>query len=674
MPASIASSLTIPDAAIAAAFVHGEQGVSTGSSTLGVVNFARAFNLHGGNYRIEVWGADVVTLMLGKSGISRHRVATVRATDAALTQSVAFAQQGTHRIDVTVVTATSKPAYFVLAIWQGSNLVYTTTSAAGWVWSTSTIADADVPSAGDLRLTMPVWTVSPNWQDGVTERLTWLTEIMASEADVEQRRSLRRYPRRSVEGSFLRTGPARQRIDSFLTGVGTRRFLVPLWFEQTKLPSAITPSVLSTTFPTGTLALREFAVGDLVLLGGEKPDTYDVSSIASIVGDTLTLGIAPTRTWAAGTRITPLRVARIAEKASLDAITATVGRSQVRFDLDEPERGIVPDWGYCAPLWRFKVDRQQNITSEFERNAYVFDVDTGRIEVMDPGDTARVRMKANITLFGREKLRAFRSFIANARGKAVRFWWPSGTHDLEPVAIPGGLTMDVAEVGVADWLAVPQDARRMLAIVFSDGRPTMYRQIAAVSPQAGFDRLTLTAPLPALARSEIERISYVLPARFDQDGFELSHVTNDGTAVRAAVVVRSSEIAGMPPIDCWVTSMPYPVQINEDGLQMSATILGGTGSILVVDSLDMSATVVDGSFPAVLRTLDAGNDAIDVSATVIDGSFPLTVIYTTYTTDTDALDVAATVISGTLVASLVSTVMDTDSIETSATILGGTLT
>lgn len=671
--ATNATAIAIPNPTVAAAFTDGELAITPGAIAAGTRYLAKQFILQGGTYTVKLWGADIATLWVGQEMASNRRVAISRLSDAGATTAEFFAQQGVHRIGITLVALSAITPYFAMAIYQQGRLVYAS-AAAGWVFDAAPIPDADLPSAGDPRLALPVWSVSPNWASGVTERLSYLTEVIPSETAVEQRRSLRRYPRRSIEADFLRKGPARQRIDSFLAGVGRRKFLVPLWMEQTRTPNIVSPGGLVLNFPTGTLALREFAVGDVVLIGGRDPALYDVSTVASIVGDTMTLGVAPTMTWPTGSRITPLRVARFDDPPSVSNVTSAVGTAQARFELDEPDRSIVPDWGYCAPLWRFKIDRSNAIDTGYERNAYVFDVDTGRVEIVDPGDTTRVVVKANITLFGRQNLRAFRQFLAMARGKAVRFWFPSGTHDLEPVGTIGGVTLDVQPVGYSAWLRVPQEARLMLAFTFTDGRPTVYRKILDVSAQTGFDRLTLDGALPTVERRFIDRVSYVLPVRFDQDTFELTHITSNAKAVRAAVVVRSSEIDGLPPIDCWLTSMPYPVQINEDALQMSATILGGGGFNAIVEALDMAGTITSGSFPEVLRTQDAGFDAMDVSPAITGGSFPIIVTYRDYEGDPEALDVAAQVTSGTLVQSLVTTVMDIDSLDTSATITGGTLT
>lgn len=49
---------------------------------------------------------------------------------------------------------------------------------------------------------LPVWTISPDWSDGITETLEWLTGLLASPIGAEQRFGLRLTPRRSFEMTF----------------------------------------------------------------------------------------------------------------------------------------------------------------------------------------------------------------------------------------------------------------------------------------------------------------------------------------------------------------------------------------------------------------------------------------------------------------------------------------
>ena len=664
----------IPDSTAAAAFTAGELAVGPATSAVAAAtrNFARYFIFAPGTYTVKLWAASVATVWVGTEPASLRRVG-IHSNNSAPTTFDVYVTGGLHRVDVTLLNMVTTLAGFVMSISKDGRTVYAS-SASGWVWSTSVVADADIPSAGDVRLTYPVWTVTPNWNDGVTERLEWLTEVIPSEVDVEQRRSLRRYPRRSLEASFLRSGVAWQRINNFIVGVGLSKLLVPLWFEQLRTVSVVSGNTI--VWPQGTLDQREFVAGELLLFQGTDPADYELANILSVSSSTVTLTAATARTWAVGTRVTPLRVARFDSLPSLRTVTDRAASVQIRFNLDDPVRNISPSWGYCSPLWRFKTDRSEDFTIDYSRTTYTIDVETGRVDVIDPGGRSRIGTKASLKLVGRAALWSYRQFLMQARGKSQRFWWPSGMHDVEPVGTIGGITLDVAQAGYSAWMTQPQDARLMIGIVFSDGRPSIYRKIASVQSMGAFDRFTLTQAMPSMSRSEIARLQFVLPVRFDQDAFELHHITDDAKVVRASVAVRSSDIEGMPDIDCWITSQPYPLE-DVEGIQMSAAVTGGTlgGIPMQVLALDMAAAVTGGSFPmtVVYRSAEIAAEGIDMAASVTGGSFPMTVSYRSSTMDTEGIDVAATVTGGSLQALLISTTLDTEAVQLSAAVIGGTL-
>ena len=58
-----------------------------------------------------------------------------------------------------------------------------------------------------------VWSLYPDWADGMTETLEFLTSVVASPFEVEQRRGLRLTPRQSFEYSYVLFGPARTYFD-----------------------------------------------------------------------------------------------------------------------------------------------------------------------------------------------------------------------------------------------------------------------------------------------------------------------------------------------------------------------------------------------------------------------------------------------------------------------------
>jgi hypothetical protein len=629
--------LTIP-APHAASFTNGEQAVSVATpinaaSGPAAFHLAKWLVLQGGTYVLKAVADDAAVWRVGPGDNTSRRFYDCVVANGVVASQV-YLPPGLQRVDILLqnLSAGASACYVAFSLFQDGVLVYAS-NATGWVFDTAVIADASVPAAVDPRRLMPVFTLLPNWDVGVTEGLAWKTDVLPSETAIEQRRGVRRYARRTIEASFLRQVSQMARLDNFFVGAGQAQVQVPLWFEQYPLPAGLTSGVATLVFPDEALVHREFRDGDLVLVTNKNPDDYDILEIATanVVTDTITWVTAPARSWPAGTRIIPLRTARIMDSAQSASKTDRVGTATVRFDLSEPETQVVPSWGYCAPLWRFKVDRSEDIALTYGRTTFVLDNESGVVDVTDPGERAQVSTRSAVKLFGRAQVSAFRSFIAMARGRALRFYMPTLTYSVEPIGdIAGGDHIDARPMGYVELMRRPQDARLIIGIVFNDGSPPLYRKIVSVlgvgldTPpnRVTAERLFVDVVLPTILKSRIERIMFIAPSRFAQDAFELLHLVDNSAAVTTAVVTTSVDGTGMPPIDCFVTSKPYPV-IEHDELNSSFTLTGGYFvRFFDPEGIDPSFTFPSGS---TLRQLliDYGRyaaEAIDPSFTFPSGS------------------------------------------------------
>lgn len=534
----------------------------------------------------------------------------------------------------------------------------------------------------DVRRELPVFALTPNWKTGVLERLEWLTNILISERAVEQRRSLRRYPRRSFEASFLRADTQRARLDMFRTGVAHEIMLVPLWHEQFKLGDGRVDGLVQ--FPAGSLAKREFRLGDLVLASTGDPNVTSVLTVMDVdlIADTITLAsVVNEGPWPPGTRITPLRRARVLEPASITNHTDRAGAVSLRFELSDADTSFTPEWGWYTPLFRFKPDRSTPVSVDHYRQNYILDNSIGPISVVDPSNRAQISTSMALKLYGRDEVFAFRQFLYAARGKAVRFWVPSGQSDLLLNAPTGGTTFTTQVSGFYDYMEGPQDARKVIKITLKDGLAPFYRTITAVEPVLSLvapfrpvaERFTVDKPLPTIVLSQIERVSFMVPSRFDQDGFELYHPVDGSKGVTAQVVTRSSTLAGLPPLEMHVTSMPYP-GMDGDSLNASASLIGGQLRIGIygpeVESLDASPSLVDGTLRALLQTYTA-DEALDTTPALVEGS--LRVLLQSYDAGFEALDSTPALTSGVLKVALISYDSKFEALDTSPSLIGGTL-
>lgn len=543
--------------------------------------------------------------------------------------------------------------------------------------------DAELPD--DPRRALPVFAVPPNWKNGVTETLAWLTDVMSSETAVEQRRSLRRYPRRTFEYEFMRAGTGRSRIENFMAGVGKRDALVPIWHEQFSLRT--TPTDDGTIeFPLDTLREREFDIGDLVLITTLDFDRYAILTVIDKAGDTLTVaGVEDTATWPRGSRIVPLRRAKMLDSVTLENVSDRVATTRMRFTLQDADERFSASWGGCAPLLRIKPDRANGLSMEFNRSDYTLDFGTGVVDVTDPGNRSQISQSVGFKFFNRSDVWAYRSFLYSARGRARRFYMPSNTNVLELLEdFPGGNELEAKPTGFSEYFLEPQDARTMLSIDFKGGRPSIYSKVIGVSAlldtSAPFlpvaEQFVLERTLPPILKREIERIGFLVPSRFDQDTVEIFHAVAGSTAVASSVVVRSVGAENMLPLECWTTSRPYPVVAMDE---MASDIVIVKASLYVAatastEEVITGAIVLSGVLQQTFFLETYSAEPEEVITTIVVPSAVLKQLLKTYDMGFDEVQTNGRAISGVLKVALITyNIIPPDQLSTNATIIGATL-
>jgi len=465
---------------------------------------------------------------------------------------------GTTRMDLTLqnIDTLAAQCFVAFSLHQAGRLIYAS-SADGWMFDTTPIADADLGPAPDPRASLPVFSVLPNWGEAILERLEWFSDVMVSESGAEMRRSIRPEPRRSVEASFLRAGSQRSMLDTFFAAIGQKIFMMPLWFEQYRPPQGLAMGQTVITVDDGTLAWRAFRPNDLVIIMDRNPNDYDIATVFSVdtaLGEITLTGSLP-RAWSYGSRVIPLRKVRITEPPELANPTSRVGRSRARFMLEEPEQQVTPDWvGGEGRQFPFKPNRATDMTMVYNRITYSIDNETATPTNLDLGNRALIAQRLELLLFGRQLTAELRAWLGETRGRTRRFYLPTYEMDIIPKQDLVGSQIVAEPMGFADYMTQPQEARRYIGVHLTSGA-TVYRRIASITAvRSTYGRVTseiftLTTPFDdVISVGEIRRIDFMVPSRFDQDAFELTHYVDENAAVGVNVVTRSTDSAGMPDL------------------------------------------------------------------------------------------------------------------------------
>lgn len=527
----------------------------TNSATPGTYYFARKFQLVGGQYTIKYFVDDAATMWVGKTFAASAMVASFTVTDGEASLDL-YLPPGLQRIDM-IVQNFSGAAGFIFSLWKDGNPIYATSTPTYWVCDTAPIPDEAVPMPGDPRRLLPVFSLLPNWKDGIIERIMFLSDVLASETGAEQRRLLRTQPRRQFEPSFLRKGPNRAWLDAFFVGVGRDELLMPLWHEAITMVDGIDRDADTVTVIGGGMSEREYFSGDLVFVNNGDPNVFDVLLIGDVSDQGFQWATPPERDWPAGTRIYPLRQARVTENTSMDNVTDDVGTVSLRFQLTK-SYALPGDWTVLPDgraLFPFKINRATAITGTFDRLVNELDNETGTPAITDISENTAVNISLALNLIGREHIYEYRRFLMSAGGRTRSFFTPSYTNDLEPLADEiAALPLLIARpMGAGRFFRTAQSARSHIAITLvGHSEPTIFRKIIAIEKQFvnqfgldvnyeanfDYDSYMLDSALPQIKKKDIERISFASEARFDQDNFEIRHISNTSKVATTSCLLR----------------------------------------------------------------------------------------------------------------------------------------
>jgi hypothetical protein len=645
---------------------------------------ARWLHFTPGPHVLRLSCKDAATVWLGDSGKSLSMIAAVTSDDGVVeinfnvqTAGVLRLQFMLHNIGLNV-----DQTYVIFSIKSNGRTVYLST-ADKWSASTSVIADEDVEPIGDARRFLPVFSFQPNWKNGILERLVYLTDVISSDHDSEQRRMLRLHPRRTFEMSFMREGLDRATLDNFVLAHGSRHFLAPLWHEQFRVNVPMPAGSTSFTVPAGTASEREFLPGSLVLVIAKDVRAYEVATVLSVVGDVITFEQGLTLSWGSDVRMVPLRESRLDDIGQMRNHTDRVGELTLRIAIRDTESYTpTPSWSHFVPLFRFDVDRNGTVDIDHERKVFRIDNQVGKDNVFDPGHVDRVKTKVRAQLHGRSKVWQMRKFIAAARAKAIRFWAPSFTHDIVLAQDIGGDVIEVLPSGFFDATMNRQDSRVLIRVDFADGRPPLYRKVISVERvgligppwRCDTERLTLDESLPPLPRDWVERVSFMIPTRFDQDTFEFKHHVDDSAVVETSLVFKSAEIDNMPPIELVATSYTYPI-VSSEGVSVGVSLLSGSLRFPIynydVEGLNVGATLLTSTLAEKLKTTTYDVEGLNVGVTLLTSTLAEKLKTTTY--DVEGLNVGATLTTSQLRNLLIQTSYDTEGLTVGVQLTSGTL-
>ena len=377
-----------------------------------------------------------------------------------------------------------------------------------------------------------IWPVPPDWSRPVVERLALGTDIMqASATGVTQHRGLLATPRRGFQFQVLADGQDRRVADMLIAGYGGA-YQLPIWPDVQPLLAPLAAGAVEIPCVT---AGYDFVAGGKALLY-RAVNEFELVDVDAIDTDQVTLAAPTASAFAAGSRLYPVRRARLHDGGDEVLLNHSVSRRTYEFDIDEP-----CDWPVLSAPTQYldhmaldvRPDESNNPTAAYARLTQGVDYTVAAPYTYDYPDFAFRRQQSHWKLFGRAEHTWFRSLFYTLDGRRVPIWVPSWASDLTLAApIAGGSASVSIEWAGYTLFGLGRNNRKDIRIELNDGT-VFHRRITAAAELTATETLVLDASLDAgsIAPDQVREISFMALCTLASDSVEIAHMTDaDGVA------------------------------------------------------------------------------------------------------------------------------------------------
>jgi len=330
---------------------------------------------------------------------------------------------------------------------------------------------------------------------GMTEKLSWLTQILKGKSGKEQRISLRYIPRQFFNlAVFLST---EQRQATFESAIFTWQKLiwgVPVWAEWVEHSTTITAGAMSITIDTTFADFRD----ESMALIYQDQDNFEIIKIDTKTDSVLNLE-APVQSTYSGTKvIMPVRIMQM--PTSIKGRQAADGFSHINCQFLATDNieltGFTADETYKGNTVLTAATYTDG-TQEIDHNAEITIVDsgTGKFNIFSDSDYNVVTQSHIFKNYTKEECWNYRLFLHSLKGRQGLVWIPTFKADLVQTQFIGQAetTFTIDNIGLADNMGL-NSLRTDLAFIFPDGT-NIYREITGITESGSEEIVSIDTSL-----------------------------------------------------------------------------------------------------------------------------------------------------------------------------------
>lgn len=365
----------------------------------------------------------------------------------------------------------------------------------------------------------------PNWKRNLIERLEWLTDVITHYDGTEQRRSLRKFPRRVVEYELIAQGGKLQKLRSLLWSWQARSVALPIWYDSAALTQSVASGdkVLYVSRIAG-----EFEIGKQVVLLVDD-NVNEIVTLAEINSDNIVTASPLLYGFAKGTRIYPVKGGRFVEQKKTVRHTPTVESVILQFLIEDA--GNVEAIDSAAQYRGFSVletdpNWGRDVTDEYQQKMQIIDVLTNAPVYDIESEVATVFQQMGWTLATSAQIQALKSWFFARRGQLVPTWVPTWSDDLT-LALPFNAPdteLYIKDIGYRQFYG--QIGRRDIRIKLKSGE-IYYRRVSSPQKQAGgMEKISIDSEIGRhVDPKDVAMISFMALCRLNSDAVETAYHT-----------------------------------------------------------------------------------------------------------------------------------------------------